>query len=135
MDYIKEKSVFNLEAAKMLYDSDLYAPSVHCSYYGCYQFIKHKLDALGHTYEDIDNTLNADRTLSSHIYPRDLLITKINMVTNDGGVFSSGVKDKIKILKNFRILSDYRNELVDSPKSKAAIELSKEIIQLIKTKL
>lgn len=40
MEKLKNKSEFNLEAADLLIKSGLYAPSVHCSYFSCFQLVK-----------------------------------------------------------------------------------------------
>ena len=40
MSKLLEKSRFNFDAAEVLIKESLYAPSVHCSYYSCFQRIK-----------------------------------------------------------------------------------------------
>lgn len=131
-----------MNAAKVLIDDyDNYAPSVHCSYYGCFQFIKHKLNVLGHTYEKIDLAIQQSKTdggrnvLHTHTYPLTLIQYELNAKHNDGGFLAREVKDKVKLLKTFRTLSDYHNEVVDYTKSKKALEISTEVLNIIKTKL
>ncbi len=43
MDEFKIKSEFNKAAANLLLNNQLYAPSVHCSYYMCVQLMLHIL--------------------------------------------------------------------------------------------
>ena len=139
MSHLKSKSEFNLEAAKVLIDEhDNYAPSVHCSYYGCFQYIKSKLNQIGITYEMMDEAIASSRqsgtqTLSSHNYPIKLILDKVE--ERSDSVFKRNVKNKIKQLKTFREISDYFNEIVDYPKSKEALKLSHEIIALINQKI
>lgn len=138
--HLKSKSEFNISAAEVLISEyDNYAPSVHCSYYGCFQYIKHKLNQLGYTYEDVDKVILESKTKpikeTTHNYPIFLIQSKLNEKHNDSGVLARTVKDKIKLLKTFRTLSDYQNEIVDMTKGKAALDLSKEILNIIKTKL
>ncbi|TYQ00422.1 hypothetical protein C7447_1011036 [Tenacibaculum adriaticum] len=139
MSHLKNKSEFNLEAARVLIDEyDNFAPSVHCSYFGCFQFIKSKLNKIGFSYEKIDSDISisrqsAARTLNSHDYPIKLILTEVEKKSDI--IFRKGVKDKINLLKTYRVLSDYRNESVTMKKSKEALRLSKEIIKLINTKL
>ncbi|KFF17344.1 HEPN domain-containing protein [Flavobacterium hydatis] len=136
MTYLKSKSEFNLAAAKLLIeDYDNYAPSVHCSYYGCFQFIKSKLNSLGYTYTKVNEEIAASETLHSHKYPISLIVKELKTKVTDDTYYSRKVNDKIKLLKTFREESDYHNKVVTYPQSKAALELSNEIIQLINKKL
>ncbi|MFK5878721.1 MAG: HEPN domain-containing protein [Flavobacteriaceae bacterium] len=138
MSHLKSKSEFNLDAAEVLIDRhSYYAPSVHCSYYGCFQYIISKLNMIGITYEKIDNDISAsrgtNRILNSHTYPVKLILDEMETTTDI--FYRKKVKDKIKLLKAFRITSDYRNEDVNHSKSTEALRLSKEIISLINNKL
>ncbi|WP_286706925.1 hypothetical protein [Flavobacterium sp. 38-13] len=128
----------NLDAAKILIDDyNYFAPSVHCSYYGCFQFIKSKLNTIGHTYKEIDEAIASSYPplkLHAHTYPIKLMDNALNKV-NDNGFTAREFRSKIKELKAFRTISDYHNEIVDSDKSKAALKLSQDVISLIKKKL
>lgn len=140
MSHLKNKSDFNLQAADYLINvEDCYAPSVHCSYYGCFQYIKFKLNKIGHTYAQIDSDIQKSKqvpggtVLSSNKYPLDLIVKKLRTQTDI--IYSKKVNDKIKKLKTFRVLSDYEDVPVDYQKSTEALRLSKEIIKLIENKL
>jgi len=123
-----------MDAAKVLIDDhDNYASSVHCSYYGCFQFIKYKLNSLGYTYTKIDEEIGASTLLTSHGYPLDLICRRITEKLNDSGVKATEIKNKVKRLKTFRVLSDYHNENVDITKGKEAFALSEEIIKFVKS--
>ncbi len=134
MGQLRAKSEFNLEAAKVLIDvHNYYAPSVHCSYYACFQFIKSKLNRIGITYLKMDADIASQEKLSSNQYPIDLIIDELGKKTDR--YYQRDVKTKIKILKAYRVMSDYHNEEVDFSKGNAALMLSKDIISLIDKKL
>jgi len=139
LSHLKSKSEFNLEAAKVLIDEhDNYAPSVHCSYYGCFQFIKSKLNQIGITYDKVSADIVNSRqegvtTLNSHNYYIKLVAEQVGLKSD---VFlKKSIRDKIKRLKTFREISDYQNTYVDFAQSKEALNLSNEIIGLINQKL
>ncbi len=137
MSYLREKSVFNLAAAKALIDDyDNYAPSVHCSYYGTFQYISSTLNRLGETYEKISNDIAASkqtsRPLTSHEYPIKLMADKLSVKVDV--FYANNVKNKIKDLKTFRRISDYENIQIRYDDGKKALALSNEIVNLIKTK-
>ena len=139
MSHLKAKSEFNLHSAKILIDDhDYFAPSVHCSYYGCFQFIKHTLNRLGHTYQMMDQEIANSRqenvkTLHSNSYPIELIANKIGEKHDNRA--KKEIRDKIKTLKTFRVQSDYENVVVNDRKSRLALELSQEIIKIIEKKL
>jgi len=138
LSFLKEKSKFNLEAAKVLIDDyDNYAPSVHCSYYGTFQFISSTLNRLGETYEKISNDIAASKgtsqPLASHEYPIRLI--SIKLAAKVDKFYANNVKNKIKDLKTFIRISDYDNVQITYDEGKKALALSNEIISLIKTKL
>lgn len=135
MSHLKSKSDFNLEAAKVLInDYDNYAPSVHCSYYGCFQFIRSKLNQIGVTYEKIDRDIASSVQpggikLHSHTYPIKLILNEVEKKSDK--FFKTSLRNKIFDLKEYREISDYRNVSVGYDDSRKAYNLSKEIIKLI----
>lgn len=139
MSHLKSKSVFNLEAAKVLIDDhDNFAPSVHCSYYGCFQFIRSKLNQIGITYEKIDQEIASSRqngfqTLNSHTYPIRLILKEVEKKSDV--FYKTNLKNKIYDLKEYREISDYRNVSIGYDDSKKALSLSTEIIKLISSKI
>lgn len=134
MSFLKSKSEFNLDAAKVLIDDyNYYAPSVHCSYYGCFQFIKYKLNKIGVSNEqmeiDIQLSKQGGGRKHSNQYPIKLMIDKIRGKSDV--VKAKQVSDKIKLLYTYRVSSDYHDVEVFSKQSNAALDLSKEVIKLI----
>jgi len=138
LGYLKQKSIFNLEAAKKLIDDDNFAPSVHCSYYGMFQFISSKLNQIGITYEKVSEDLNSlkrqGKSYGSHEYNIKLILDQVESKTSDL-VYTKNLKDKIGLLKNFRKMSDYLNLEINHEKSTESLRLSNEIISLISNKI
>jgi hypothetical protein len=137
LSYLKEKSKFNLDAAKELIDVySYYAPSVHCTYYGVFQYINTTLNKLGHTYSQITTEMNQaklnGRPFNTHDYPVKLILEKLR---NCDIIYKNDIRDKLKDLKTFRRISDYENIEVKYEDGKKALSLGNEIIDLLKTKL
>lgn len=138
MSFLKEKSNFNFDAAKLLIDRhSCYAPSVHCSYYGVFQYISTTLNRLGETYEKISTEINNSRgtksQLNSHEYPIKLIIDKV--IAKSDAFYGRDLKNKIKELKAFRKTADYENIQVTIDDGNRALSLGIEIMGLIKKKL
>jgi len=138
LGYLKQKSIFNLEAAKKLIDDDNFAPSVHCSYYGMFQFISSKLNQIGITYEKVSEDLNSfkrqGKSYGSHEYNIKLILDQVESKTGDL-VYTKNLRDKIGLLKGFRKMSDYLNLEINHEKSTESLRLSNEIIILISNKI
>ena len=137
MNYLQSKSEFNFTAAKILLeDYDNPASSVHCSYYGCFQLISHKLNNLGHSYADIANEITASKTkiikLSTHGYPLQLMCNIMKSQIRDSGFSARELDDKMGLLKRFRTKSDYKNLDVTIHQGKEALRLSADIQGLLK---
>ncbi len=68
MSFLSNKSEFNLEAAKILIENNLYAPSVHCSYYSVFQKLKYKyISKKNLSYDDLNQNIGSN-TKSTHTY-------------------------------------------------------------------
>jgi hypothetical protein len=120
----------------VLIDDDTYAPSVHCAYYGLFQFISTKLNTLGITYAQVSADIRASRRngnvpLQSHEYPISLIVKEVEKKSSV--LFAADVNDKITRLKLYRKESDYLNVFVGDAESRAALALSDEIKRLIKS--
>lgn len=132
--YIKNKSVFNIDAAKMLIDETLYSPSVHCSYYGCFQLMKYKLNSTcGCSYDDITSKVTASKQtkhpISEHVCVRQEMERHLREKINARELRT--VIGNIKDLYNFRITSDYINEEIDYSKATKALGHAEDIISTI----
>lgn len=116
----------NLDAAKVLIDKSLYAPSIHCSYYSCFQLMKFVMfDFFGITYEVL-GSIASQSGKKTHEYMIGHLSTELER---------SGIdirermefNRKIRQLKSARQDSDYEDEPIDSSKGEKAFLYANEI--------
>lgn len=126
--------MFNIDSAQELIKMNYYAPSVHCSYYGCFQFMKYTLKNYNQTtYKYIEQEcLNSPSGTHGYIINNTLSILKSKI--KDNREFAN-VKRKIKDLKTFRIKSDYFNEQILIDDAAKSLEFSEIIIRTVKTNL
>ena len=128
MSYLKEKSNFNIDAAELLQNKNLFAPSVHCSYYSCLQLMKVAIkEKKGISFNDLENEIikaNITKKISTHSY----LIKEIGeLIRNDSKAKHFLFDRKIKDLKSFRIKSDYEDFQITTTESFKAFNIAKEI--------
>jgi uncharacterized protein (UPF0332 family) len=131
MTFLKAKSEFNLESAKELVKLNYYAPSVHCAYYGSFQFMKHTLKKVKNTtYENIENECkNYDG--GTHGYIIDNILNELRNKIKNNTDFAN-IKRIIKDLKAFRIKSDYFNNQILFEDADKSIKFSEQVISTIK---
>jgi uncharacterized protein (UPF0332 family) len=133
---LKTKSEQNLIAAGILIERGLYAPSVHCAYYSCFQLSKYALKVFaGIDYDQQEEELNhlklkPSTKFGSHEYVIFKLGNEINRCSKETyRIFSTN----FKVLKSFRRKSDYLNEAITDEQSKESLRLSNELVQLLKS--
>ena len=109
MSELKNKSDFNNIASELLLKNRLYAPSVHCSYYRCIQYMLHivfnklKVDKAEF---DAQMKQRKDGTHGHAIFTIGCELIKKN---------TDGYKDFQRLvpkLKEYRELSDYKDEVI-----------------------
>lgn len=134
MSHLREKSNFNRDAAESLISLSLYAPSVHCSYYSCFQFLKYcfKLNS-GFTYEEINDRVRKNRK-SEHTYIYDSVVTILSGMGRSNDEYRY-VKTKYNDLKQFRTEADYYDKEVNEEISEKALSISREIVRIVKKNL
>ncbi len=125
MSKIRQKSDFNIHAAERLLQETYYAPSVHCSYYSCFQLLKYTIKE----FFNVDYVTQAVNISSSGQGTHQYVI---NYVTSELRKFVSpeeyrNFKRTIKDLKQFRLESDYDDIEIDSDKGNKAFNKAKEI--------
>ena len=136
MSYLKQKSDQNIIAAEFLIKEGLHAPSVHCSYYGSFQLIKHTLNAFfGIDYTKQESELNihkqgkGSQRVGSHEYVINRFSRELRGLSkNEYLSFSRNIKE----LKAFRNRSDYFNIEITSKQSERAYRLTEEIVGMLK---
>ncbi len=125
MSKLKEKSALNYCAADVLINSNYYAPSVHCSYYSCFQLMKYSIKYFFDiNYEDLAKQIGSAKQ-NTHSYVIKFIGEEMK---NNLGLFEyRNFNNKIRDLRNFREQSDYENVDVTFDDSKKALNLAKEI--------
>ena len=123
MSYLRAKSDFNFSAAEVLIDKTLFAPSVHCSYYSCFQLLKHTLSEFcGVSFSD--QTVQILKEGNSHKYTIREVLKEVHK--NDKLAYGN-LHRKINDLKTLRLKSDYDNIEITTTESNQAVQLAREI--------
>jgi len=124
---LRQKSDFNIDAADILITKDLYAPSVHCSYYSCFQLLKYTINVFfGIDYKKLKEDIACSNPhKGTHQYVINFIYKELSSLTNIKE--SQNFRRKINDLKQFRIESDYEEIEVLSDQGKKAYELAKMI--------
>jgi len=102
---LREKSNQNFDAAKTLMDNGYLAPSIHCSYYSCFQLLKYSINFFfGIEYSDLSSNI-ASSNKNTHRYIIDYVYDELSK--NVSSIEARNFKREIKDLKFFREESDY----------------------------
>ncbi len=130
MSKLKEKSEFNFASAQLLIDNYLYAPSVHCSYYSCFQLMKFTMNNFFDIgYDKLNTRISVSTLGGTHSY---VIHFFNNAVKKKNGYFDyRDFSRKIKDLKEFRESSDYDDVEITIDKSQKAKEYATDIRQYI----
>jgi uncharacterized protein (UPF0332 family) len=122
MPVLKAKSSDNLSAANYLQSMRLYAPSVHCSYYSCFQLSKHFLNSKGKNYHTQSLECGGK---DSHNY----IINETQKYITDSLLYNR----EMKILKTLRRKADYQNDIItpnDASKALASAKQTRKLLAL-----
>jgi len=130
MSKLKAKSEFNLEAAQVLIDKYLYAPSVHCSYYGCFQLMKYTMfNHFGISYEELRHRVSVNTTGGTHKYVMHFFNKEVK--NKNGYSDYNDFSRKLKDLMEFRETSDYDDVEITIDKSQKALSYATELSKYI----
>ena len=130
MSNLENKSELNIQAAKKLIEENLYAPSVHCSYYSCFQLLKFKMnDFFDVTYEQLTADISSSPK-GTHEYIIDFYTRSIKNNVNKWK--STYFKRDIKDLKLFREKSDYEDINITKNQSDKAYNKAENLLKFIK---
>jgi len=131
MSKLREKSDFNISAATILIKENYYAPSVHCSYYSCFQLLKFTIkEFFGIDYATLSTNISTSGQ-KTHQYVINYIAGELNQLV--GETESRSFKRKIKDLKQFREESDYENIEVSIDQGNDALIKANEIRQYLIT--
>ncbi len=132
---LRNKSVINYDAAFALKESPNYhhCSSIHCSYYSCFQAVKHIIiNILGVD----DSAIYSNRRIdpanikSEHEYVIEYVHRRI--IELDKLEDAKAFKNKINQLKSIRTNSDYKEITIEKEQSDAAYCLASEVITTLK---
>ncbi len=130
MSNLKNKSEISLDSAKLLHKNGLYPSVAHCSYYSCYQVIKHIwLHVMSKSESDLAS-LTRNETRGSH----EVLINQVGLYLkekieiSDYRTFNSSILQ----LKKLRTTADYDDKGFDIEKSQNSISLAESSHKLIR---
>ncbi len=130
MSALKQKSEFNILAADILKSKVLYAPSVHCSYYSCFQLMKYSIKKLLKIEYDELSDMIATSNTNTHNFVINLIAKEIK--NKFGNIPYRNFSNNIKDLKKFRVDSDYHNIEVNISHSQEAYNIANEVLKQIK---
>ncbi len=132
MSKLKTKSEINIEAADQLIKISLYAPSVHCSYYSCFQLLKYTIkNFFGKDYVLQSEEINGKK-VGSHQYVINFISRELLQLADIHT--SQDFRRKYKDLQQFRLESDYENIDITSDQGLKAYKIAKEIRQYVQNK-
>ena len=124
MSKIREKSNFNFDAAALLLKNSLYAPSVHCSYYSCFQLLKYLINTSFKISYDEQKKQAIKGRKTTHRYVIDFVINELKQEKYSKRVLF--FRREIIELKKLRVKSDYLDEEVDKEKAQNALNLAEK---------
>lgn len=133
MELLK-KSDDNFQSAKYLYNNNLYASSVHCCYYSCFQTsITKYISISNRSYEDVKKEI-IDNNKHVHSYYIDKL--KGIFINTSQDINKHSINRKIhnmyKSLKFMRIDADYNDVEIDQSTAQNAIDYCEKLNELLK---
>lgn len=130
---LRNKSEMLVAAADLLYNSNYYAAAAHAAYYSCYQMLKCIwMDSMGKSDDELRVGISQSRH-GSHEY---LLNCVVRFIGSQPTAYSDEdarqLRNEIPQLKRLRVDADYSNTIFDSAKGKSSINLSKELLLILK---
>ena len=117
MNYLKQKSKHNIDAAKFLIDNKHYTSSVHCAYYSCLQILK-------------VICIKREKTIIKNKPVHKQIIDYICEEIKDDKDRRS-FRNTIYDLKLFREKSDYEGVLISEKDADKAYNTAKNILTFI----
>lgn len=135
MSKLQDKSELNFSSAKLLHDKNIYPPVAHCSYYGCFQLIKHIwLNSLKKTDSDLKALIDSSKKDKANpTGSHQVLINQISAyIKSKKEADFREFNNSILQLKKLRTTSDYDDLDFDYTKSNQCLQLSAIILPILK---
>ena len=128
MSNLRNKSEINLDSAELLHKNYMYPSVVHCSYYSCYQLMKHIwLTSMSKTDAEL-RLLTSSTKEGSH----EVLINQLYFYIKSRSQDFREFNNTIGQLKKLRRKADYEDVQIDFSKSKNSIDLSKSTLSILR---
>ena len=128
MSVFRDKSHFNRQAAELCLKNNLYAPSVHCSYYSCIQYMLYVL------YDKVKMTelsFNEQKTiLGTGTHACAIKLIGIDLIKRERTAYIAFQK-LIPELKQLREKSDYQNIAIGQSEGHLAMNNSDSIKNIL----
>ncbi|MDR3706615.1 MAG: HEPN domain-containing protein [Paludibacteraceae bacterium] len=135
MSKLQDKSELNFSSARLLHDKNFYPPVAHCSYYGCFQLIKHVwLNSFKKTDDDLKALIDSlKKGKANQTGSHEVLINQISTyIKSKKEVDYRDFNSSILQLKKLRTTSDYDDVDFDCTKSSKCLQLSEIIRPILK---
>lgn len=130
--HLSNKSDLLLSATNYLHDNGFYPAVAHCSYYSCYQKLKHIwLYDMRRTEQELSSQKGNNYRIGSHNFLINEIYNhiKLNCKNCDYRTFYTSIIS----LKKLRVKADYENSLFDYDDSRKSKILCNTIISILKT--
>lgn len=127
---MKAKSVENIKAANLLIEHDMFAASIHCSYYSCFQLSKYSLS----TYYNIDYTKQdiESKGKDAHAFVINELADKLDIIRHFAFIDYNSFMGS---LKKLRKKADYSAKRISEKEACEAKLKAEKVINLLTTNL
>lgn len=132
MNNLKYKSECNISSAHLLFSKNFFAPSVHCSYYSCFQLMLHIQRSDFKKSDEEVHTGWENSKKSMHNWLCNLMKKEFALRSNE--LSKRKFNKNISILRNLRVLADYENEPIEGYKAIYGINLATGILDQLKEK-
>ena len=122
-----------MQAAEILHDKNLYASSVHCSYYACLQkMIEIHLTTLEYTKESIEDEMEKKELSSHKFYIGNIQSKLLNKADFDQTKAANEFKSRIKQLQDTRVKADYYDLEILIDQSSDSKFFAEQVLKILK---
>ncbi len=132
MSIFKDKSDFNIKSAELLLKNQYFAPSVHCSYYGCIQYMLYILFDKQKKSENEFEEERRRRGTGTHAYAISLIKDQLFKERYSSDAYKTFQK-LIPELKEIREKSDYKAVVIEHGMGFEAFGKAESITRLLTT--
>lgn len=138
MTHLKDKSTLSLQAAHHLIVNSIFAPSVHCSYYSCVQYILYILSSNYNKteleiYDDFQNWAKTSGKASGgggyHNFLRNSIYREFYKIDK---TYASTFNTMMGNMHGLRVKADYKNCSIISEQATEVQESAKAVLSLLK---